>query len=93
MIDLKEAIAIAKNFIIEMDGEKDDFHLESAVLSLDKESWQVTYSYKRKLENLNDLQKILGVKERKFYKKVIIDSKDKKIIGYFDNAYDKSEAA
>ena len=49
MIDLKEATAIAKNFIIEMDGEQDDFHLESAVLSLDKESWQVTYSYKRKL--------------------------------------------
>ena len=32
------------------------------------------------------------IKERKFYKKVIIDNESKQIIGY-DNAYDKREAA
>ncbi len=93
MIDLKEATEIAKKFIIEMEGDQEGFHLESVLLTSDKKSWQVIYSYKKKIENLNELQRIMGLKERKIYKKVVISNEDKKIIGYSDGAYDRSEAA
>ena len=93
MIDLKEATEISKEFIIEMEGKQAAFHLESALLTPNKDSWQVIYSYKKKIENINELQKILGLKERKIYKKVIVESENKEIIGYSDVAFDKSEAA
>ncbi len=93
MIDLKEATKIAKGFIIEMEGEQEAFHLESVLLTLEKDSWQVIYSYKQKIENINELQKLLGLKERKIYKKVIVGSENKEIIGYSDYAFDKSEVA
>ncbi|CAN5841566.1 hypothetical protein BH20ACI4_BH20ACI4_26600 [soil metagenome] len=91
MIDLKEATEIAKKFLFE-DEKLNDIHLETVLLSPDKERWEVVFSYSQKLENINDLQKLLGIKERKFYKKVIIDNESKQIVGY-DNAYDKREAA
>jgi hypothetical protein len=93
MIDLKEAMEKAKQFIVEMEGEQDDLHLEAALLSNDKKSWSVTYSYRRNIENPNDLQKVLGMMVKKIYKKVILDSESKEIIGYYDRSYDKSEAA
>lgn len=92
MIDLKEATEIAKEFVSEIDDNYSDIHLESVLLSPDKKSWEVTYSYSKKLEEPNDLQKILGFYKRKFYKRVIIDNENKQIIGY-DNSYDKLEAA
>lgn len=92
MIDLKEATEIAKEFISEIDGNYSDIHLESVLLSADRKSWEVAYSYSKKLEEPNELQKMLGFYKRKFYKKVIIDSENKQIIGY-DNSYDKLEAA
>ncbi len=91
MTNLKEATEIAKKFLFEEEN-LNDFHLETILLSPDKDRWQVVFSYSQKLENLNDLQKILGIKERKFYKKVIIDNESKQIVGY-DNSYDKREAA
>ena len=91
MINLKKATEIAKEFIIEMEGEQDSFHLESVLLAPVKDSWQVIYSYKKKIENINELQKILGLKERKIYKKVIVGSENREIIGYSDVAFEKSE--
>lgn len=91
MIDLKEATEIAKNFITEQE-QLDDIHLETVLLSPDKERWQVVFSYSQRLESINDLQKLLGIKDRKFYKKVIIDNETKEIIGY-DNSYERREAA
>jgi len=90
MIDLKKATEKAKGFIVEMEGEQKEFHLESALLSSDKKNWEVVFSYKKSLEHINDLQKILGLKERKIYKKVIIDNDKIEIIGYSDAAFDKS---
>lgn len=91
MIDLKEATEIAKNFLAEYENSS-DIHLENVLLSPDNKRWQVVFSYSQKLENINDLQKLLGIKVRKFYKKVIIDNENKQVIGY-DNAYDNREAA
>ncbi len=84
MIDLKEAAKIAKDFIVDFDGEQENFRLESVLLSPDRKSWQVAYSYSKKIEELNNLQKALGLNERRVSKKVIIDNENKEIIGYYE---------
>lgn len=93
MIGLKEAINIAKDFIIEMNGEQEDFQLEEISLSNDKKNWEVTYSYNKKIDSPNQLQMALGFKSRKAYKRVIIDGESKEIIGMYNWAYENREVA
>ena len=93
MIELKEALDIAKNFIVEVNGGQEDFQLEEVGLSDDKKSWQVTYSYYNKIESPNQLQAALGLDKKRVYKRVVIDSESKDIIGMYNWAYVNREAA
>lgn len=61
MIDLKEPIEKAKQFIVELNGEPDNFQVEEVFLSESRKSWFVTLSYYRKNDSPNDLQKALGL--------------------------------
>lgn len=92
-MDLQEAAEIAKKFIIEMNGEQKDLQLVAVVRSPDTKRWEATYSFSKKLESLNNLQKALGFDQRRVFKKVVIDNENKEIIGYSDLAYERSEVA
>lgn len=93
MIDLKEAIERAKEFIVEMNGQPENLQIEEVTLSSDGRSWSVTLSYFKRIQTPNELQTALGLEGTRTYKRVVIDSEDKKIIGMFNWAFDKSEAA
>lgn len=93
MIELKEALNIAKQFIIEMSGEKSDFQIEEVALSDDKKNWQVTYSYSEKIENPNSLQSALGLEKRRLYKRIVIDAENKDVIGMYNWSFTNREAA
>lgn len=93
MIDLKEAIERAKQFIVELNGEPEKFQIEEVILSEDKKTWLVTVSYYTKIDSPNELQKTLGFEGRKAYKRVIIDSKTEEIVGMYNWSYEKREAA
>jgi hypothetical protein len=92
MIDLKEAIQRAKQFIIELNGEPEQFQVEEVILSDDKKNWLVTVSYYKKIDSPNELQITLGLETRRAYKRVIIDSENEKVIGMFNWSYNKHEA-
>lgn len=93
MIELKEAMKIAKNFIIDVNGEQENFQLEEILLSPDKKKWEVTYSYNKKIESPNQMQSVLGLDKRKAYKRVVIDNENKEIIGMYNWAYENREVA
>ncbi len=93
MIGLTAAMEIAKNFIVEMNGQQENFQLEEILLSNDKQTWEVTYSYDKKIENPNQLQLALGLEKRKAYKRVVINSESKEVVGMYNWAYENREAA
>ncbi len=93
MIDLKEAIERAKQFIVELNGEPEEFQVEEVILSEDKKNWLVTVSYYKKIQFPNELQKTLGLENQRAYKKVVIDSENENVIGMLNWSYDKREAA
>jgi hypothetical protein len=92
MIGLKEAIEKAKTFIVEINGEQEQFQIEDISLSDDKRNWFVTLSYMQKIGSPNQLQTMLGLEGRRTYKKVVIDNESKEIIGMYNWAYEKREA-
>lgn len=92
MIELKEAIERAKQFIAELNGEPEQFQVEEVILSEDKKNWLVTVSYYKKIKSPNELQKTLGLESQRAYKRVVIDSKNEKIIGMIDGFYNRREA-
>lgn len=93
MINLKEAMNIAKNFIIDINGEQEALQLEEIILSSDEERWEVTYSYSKKLETPNQLQAALGLDRTKSYKRIVIDNKTGNVVGMYNWAYENREAA
>lgn len=93
MIELKDAMKIAKEFIIEINGEQEDFQLEEITMSNDKRNYEVTYSYNKKIDNPNQLQLALGLDARKAYKRVVIDRESKEVVGMYNWAYKNREAA
>jgi len=93
MIDLKEAIERAKQFIVELNGESEQFQVEEVFLSEDRKSWLVTLSYYKKIDSPNSLQKALGLENLRTYKRVVIDNETEDIIGVFNWSYEKREAA
>ncbi|HEV7645894.1 MAG TPA: hypothetical protein VGO50_18285 [Pyrinomonadaceae bacterium] len=93
MIDLKEAIDKAQEFIMQMYGLGEQLQVEEAILSPDKKSWSVTLSYFNKIKAPNELQKVLGLQGTKEFKRVVIDSENRSVIGLFNKPYDRSEAA
>lgn len=93
MIELKEAMQIAKDFIIEMNGEKEDFQLEEVTLSNNGKNWEVTYSYNKKIDNPNQLQAALGFLAKRAYKRIVINRESKEVIGMYNWAYENREVA
>ena len=92
MIDLKEAIERAKQFIVELNGETEQFQVEEVLLSEDKKNWFVTVSYYKKIHSPNELQKTLGLEGQRAYKRVVIDSENENVVGMYHWYYDKHEA-
>jgi hypothetical protein len=93
MIDLKEAIERAKQFIIELNGEPEEFQVEEVMLSDDRKNWLVTISYYKKLQSPNELQKTLGLENQRAYKRVVIDNETENVIGLIDGYFNRREAA
>jgi hypothetical protein len=93
MIDLKEAIERAKQFITELNGEPEHFQVEEVILSDDKQNWLVTVSYYKKIDSPNELQKTLGLDSQRAYKRLVIDNKTEEIVGMYNWSYDRREAA
>jgi hypothetical protein len=92
MIDLKEAIERAKQFIAELNGEPEQFQVEEIMLSEDKKNWLVTVSYFKKIKSPNELQKTLGLEGQIAYKRVVVDSENENIVGMLNWSYDRREA-
>lgn len=93
MIDLKEAIESAKQFISELNGETEQFQVEEVMLSEDKKNWFVVVSYYKKIPSPNELQKTLGLEGQRAYKRVVIDSENENVVGMYNWYYDRREAA
>ncbi len=81
MIELKEAVEKAKNFIADFFDKPEKIQVEAFSLSEDKKSWNVTYSFWRKAEPINQLQRTLGITGSKVYKTIEIDAEKGDVIG------------
>ena len=81
MIELKEAVEKAKDFIADFFDKPEKIQVEAFSLSEDKKSWNVTYSFWRKAESSNQLQTILGITGSKIYKTIQIDTEKGEVIG------------
>jgi hypothetical protein len=92
MVDLKEAMEIAKKFIIEVNGEQDNLLLEEIALSTDKKTCEVVYSYSRKQAPPNELREVLGLGGPRMYKKVVIDRESKEVLGMYNWSNERQAA-
>ncbi len=81
MIEIKDAVKKAKDFIVELYGEPERIQIEAFNLSDDKKSWNVTYSFWRKAEPINQLQRALEITGSKVYKTIEIDAEKGDVIG------------
>ncbi len=61
MIEIEDTVKRAKDFITKFFEEPERIQLEAFGLSDDEKSWNVTYSFWRKAEPINQLQTILGI--------------------------------
>lgn len=93
MIDLREAIEKAKQFIAELNGEPEQFQVEEISLSEDKKKWLVTVSYDKKINSPNELQKTLGLETQRAYKRVVIDNENENVVGMYNWSFERREAA
>ena len=84
MIQLREAIEKAKQFIIEMNGEQEDLQLEHVKHVEPSNIWRVTYSfYRNDSPPPNQLQAALGINrnDRRVYRTIDIEDKSGGIVG------------
>ncbi len=81
MIEIKEAMKIAKDFIDNYGGKKEGFHLEEAYLNKEENTWKVTYSFFQKNHPLNALQELAGIEGRRVYRTIEIDNKNGEVVG------------
>ena len=91
MIELKEAIERAKQFLVELNGDLERFQIEEITLSDDKKKWLVTTSFFRKIQSPNELQKTLGLESERVYKRVVIDSESDDVLGMMNWSFEKRE--
>jgi hypothetical protein len=82
--EIKQLSEIAKQFIIELNGEQDRFQIEEVGLSDDGKKWFVTLSYLQKIEKPNQLQKTLGLANRRVYKRLSINKKELNVVAMSD---------
>lgn len=81
MIEMKEAMEIAKNFINEVSGRKEGFRLEEAYPDEKKKYWQITYSFIEPLSISSLLQEAAQLNGRRVYRTIQIDNKTGDVIG------------
>jgi hypothetical protein len=93
VLDMKDVSELAKQFIVELNGEQEQFQVEEVMLSEDKKNWLVTVSYYRRLKSPNELQKTLGLEGSRVYKRIVIEREKYHVIGMFNWSYDRREAA
>jgi len=93
MIDLKQAMEIAREFIADFNGEPENLQLEEISLTSDKKKTEVVYSFNKKHINPNSLQKTLGLEGIRHYKKVVIDNDSGEVLGMYNWSYEQREAA
>lgn len=81
MIEIKDAVKIAKDFIIEFFDKPEKIQIEAFSLSDNKKYWNVTYSFWQKAEVINELQTILGITGSKVYKTIQINVENGEVVG------------
>ncbi len=81
MIEFKEAVEKANDFIVNFFDKPEKIQLEAFSRSDDKKSWNVTYSFWRKAEPINQLQRALEITGNKVYKTIEIDAEKGDVIG------------
>lgn len=81
MIEMKDAMEIAKNFIIEVSGNKGEFRLEEVYLDEKKKTWQVTYSFLESRPFQSLLQELAKAEDRRVYRTIQIDNGTGNVIG------------
>jgi hypothetical protein len=91
--EMKEVTELAKQFIVELNGEQEQLQVEEVVRSEDGK-WSVILSYFRKYRTPNELQKTLGLLGSRAYKRItIIDRDGHQIVGMSDWSPERREAA
>jgi len=82
MIELRQAIEIAKKFIIEMNGEQEDLQLEYVRHLESDNTWRVTYSFLRDESTPNQLQAVLGItRNGRIYRTIDIEDENGEVVG------------
>lgn len=81
MIEIKDAIKEAENFIKGFFSTPERIQLEAFGLSDDGKFWNITYSFWLKAEPINQLQTVLGITSNKVYKTIKIDAEKGGVIG------------
>jgi hypothetical protein len=81
MIEIKDAIEKAENFITDFFNNPERIQLEAFGMSDDGKSWNITYSFWLKAEPINQLQTVLGITGNKVYKTIKIDAEKGDVIG------------
>ncbi len=81
MIEIKDAIKIGKEFILEVYENPDEVILDSA--GSDEKNWLIKFRLPLNIKPINSLQNVLGINKRIFYKTVKIDENGK-VVGIID---------
>ncbi len=72
MIEITDAIAKSKEFLLEVYQQPEDLMLDSFRKS-DENYWLIKFRVPLKIQPINSLQNVLGINKRIFYKTVKID--------------------
>ena len=71
MIELRDAIAKGKEFLLEVYGQPEEIILDSA--KSDDNCWLVKFRVPLNIKPINSLQNVHGINKRIFYKTVKVD--------------------
>lgn len=88
MIEIKEAVRIGKEILLEVYENPDEVVLNSVDLS--ENMWLVTFRVPLSIKPINSLQNVLGINKRIFYKTVKID-KEGNVLGIVDEDMPKKQ--
>jgi hypothetical protein len=88
MIELKKAIDIGKNFILDVYEKPEEVILDSANKS--ENYWLLKFRVPLNIKPINNLQNVLGINKRIFYKTVKLDENGE-VIGVIDAELPKTQ--
>jgi len=81
MLEMNDAMEVAKNFIIEVSGQKGNFRLEEAYLDDKKKNWHITYSFSEPRPFSSLLEEFAKMEDRRVYRTIQIDNKTGNVVG------------